>query len=158
MSSRWTDADSDRLKQLHSEGKSLHAIAKEMNWSKETVSRHAKRLGIVWDRARTAKATEAVIVDNKTRRARIEERLLGQVERELDRMEEPGRVFSFGGADNVYREEWLERPPAQDRNAMMRTISAALTSANRLAELNSAGKDLPAVDAWIEAMTGMGNN
>lgn len=152
----WSDKDSDQLRKLHADGKSLYACAKEMGWSRPTVSKWAKRIGLEWDRSRTAKATEAVIVDSRDRRAKLEQDLLDDVEKIRAKFFTDARVFSFGGAENIYREEILDSPPPQDLKALVQSVSTLITSSSRLAELNSSGQDLPAVDAWIEAMTNGG--
>ncbi len=102
MAAGWSDEDSRRLTELHAEGKSLHFIAGEIGRSKQTVSRYAKSLGLEWDRATTAKAAEAVHVDNKARRVALEERLLVEAQKIMDQLWEPTVVFAFGGKDNTY--------------------------------------------------------
>lgn len=138
MSRRWDENDTAKLRQLHAEGRSMHAIADELGWSKTTISRRAVKLGIDWDRGQTAAAAEAVHVDNRALRVEIERRMLEQSVLELDALGEAARVYAFGGADNKYSEEWLERPPPQDRKAIAHTLSTMTTAANRLHELNAA--------------------
>lgn len=154
----WTPEESERLTELHSQSRSLHSIAGEMGRSKETVKRHADRLNLSFDRTRTAKAAEAVHVDNKARRAALEERLLNEAALFLDKLHLPSIVFSFGGQFNEYAEHELDKPPIGDQKALIQSASTAITAANRLHELNSEGRDLPAVDAWLEAMTGGGGS
>lgn len=150
----WSDEESRRLRDLHADGRSLHSIAKEMGRSKQTISKWAKTLGLSWDRAETAKAAQAKHVDNKVRRAALEERLLCEAALFLDKIHLPSIVFSFGGQYNEYAEHKLDNPPINDQKSLIQSASTALTAANKLHELNSDGKDLPAVDAWLEAMTG----
>lgn len=150
----WTDEESARLTELHGAGESLHFIAGEMQRSKDTVSRWAEKLGLSFSREKTAKAAEAVHVDNKAKRAAAESDLLDTFPRLLDQLFKPALVHSFGGANNEYNEHTLSQPTFGDQKAIMQTIATALTAANKLHELNSDGQDLPAVDAWLEAMTG----
>ncbi|MEV0660140.1 helix-turn-helix domain-containing protein [Actinomadura luteofluorescens] len=63
-----TDADRQRVAQLHGEGKSRNEIARAIGRAQSTVSKIARELGLSFDRSRTAKATEAVQADNKARR------------------------------------------------------------------------------------------
>lgn len=151
---RWTDAETDRLTELHAAGRSLHSIAKEMGRSKEMISRHAKLIGLQWDRSRTAKAAEAAHIDGKARRVHIEERLLDKVTRLLDDVDGGETVYGFGGADYVYNSRWHDKLTARSTKDLMQAIGSALVSANKLHELNSEGRDLPAVDAWLDAMLG----
>lgn len=149
----WTDEESTRLTELHAAGKSLHFIANELGRSKRTISVWAEKLGLSFDRAETAKAAEAVHVDNKARRARIEERLLIEAEKVIDQMWSETLVFSFGGKDNTYEEHTLKQPTYSDQKTIAQTVATALNAANKLHEMNSEGRDLPAVDAWLIAMT-----
>lgn len=152
--SGWSDEESQRLAELHAAGKSLHFIAGEMSRSKRTISVHADKLGLSFDRTSTAKAAEAVHVDNKARRVALEERLLREADKVLDQLWKPAIVFSFGGQENLYSEHELDQPQFGDQKAIMQTAATALNSANKLNEMNSDGRDLPAVDAWLAAMTG----
>lgn len=151
---RWTDDESRRLRELHSDGRSLNAIAKELGRSTDTISRWADKLELSFDRSATAKAAEAKHVDNKSRRANLEERLLAKSEDMLDQLDQPALVYSFGGADNRYAEHLLEKPDPVAQKHIIQALSTALTAANKLHDMNSDGRDLPAVDAWLEAMTG----
>lgn len=153
----WTDEESTRLTELHAAGESLTFIAKEMQRSTETIHRHAERLKLSFDRSRTAKAAEAKHVDNKARRVALEERLLVEAQKIMDQLWEPTLVFSFGGKDNTYEEHTLTRPTFSDQKAIVQTATTAIRESARLHEMNSDGQDLPAVDAWLEAMTGDNN-
>lgn len=134
---RWTDQDSQALRRLHSEGRSLHSIAAELGWSKQTVSRHAADLGLAWDRAQTALAANAVRVDNQARRAALEERYLVEADRMLDQLWKPAVVFNIGGSENVYTEAWLDKPTFADQKAIIQASASSSAAANKLHDLNS---------------------
>lgn len=133
----WTDEESTRLTELHAAGKSLHFIANELGRSKNTISKWASTLGLSWDRAETAKAAQAVHVDNKARRAALEERLLIEAEKVIDQMWSETLVFSFGGKDNTYEEHTLKQPTYSDQKTIAQTVATALTAANKLHEMNA---------------------
>lgn len=133
----WTDEESTRLTELHSAGKSLSFIATDMSRSKETISRHSDRLGLSFDRGDTAKAAEAVHIDNKARRALLETRLLTEADKVIDQMWKSAIVFSFGGPLNEYAEHELKQPTFGDQKAIIQTASTALTAANKLHEMNA---------------------
>ena len=133
----WTDEESTRLTELHSAGKSLHFIAGELGRSKETVSRWAEKLGLSFSREKTAKAAEAVHVDNKARRALLETRLLTEADKVIDQMWTPAIVYSFGGQFNEYAEHELDKPTFSDQKAIMQTASTAITASNKLHEMNA---------------------
>lgn len=135
----WTNEDTARLIELHGQGLSLHAIAKEMGRGKATISKYADAEGLSFDRGKTRAAAEAVHVDNKARRVLAETRLLDVFNTTLDKLDQPARVYSFGGADNRFAEEWFEDgPPPADRRALIQAAAAALTASNKLNEINSA--------------------
>ena len=136
----WTDEESTRLTELHAAGKSLHFIAGDMERSKRTISVWAEKLGLSFSREKTAKAAEAVHVDNKARRARIEERLLVKGEEFLDQLDQPVIVFSFGGPLNEYAEHELTKPDPVSQKHIVQALNTVLTSANKLHEMN-AGHD-----------------
>lgn len=133
----WTDEESTRLTELQAAGKSLHFIANELGRSKRTISVWAEKLGLSFDRAETAKAAEAVHVDNKARRALLESRLLTEAEKVIEQLWTPAIVYSFGGQFNEYAEHELDKPTFSDQKAIMQTASTALTAANKLHEMNA---------------------
>lgn len=146
----WTDEESTRLTELHAAGESLTFIAKEMQRSTETIHRHAERLKLSFDRTRTAKAAEAVHVDNKARRARIEERLLVKSEDMLAQLDEPAIVYSFGGQFNQYEQHELDKPDPVAQKHIVQALAAALTAANKLHEMNAGQQAEKAVSALVQ--------
>ncbi|MGW0039837.1 hypothetical protein [Gordonia sp. NPDC003376] len=118
------------------------------------MSHRAKLLGLQWDRSRTAKAAEAVHVDNKARRANLEEQLLIKAAALLDETEQGELVHGFGGADFVFNSRQLDNMTPKSKKDLIQAAASALVAANKLHELNSEGRDLPAVDAWLDAMLG----
>ena len=137
MATAWTDEESTRLTELHAAGKSLHFIAGELGRSKETVSRWAEKLGLSFSREKTAKAAEAVHVDNKARRVALEERLLVEAQKIMDQLWKPTLVFSFGGKDNDYNEHIIDRPTFGDQKAIVQTATTAIRESTRLHEMNA---------------------
>ena len=146
----WTDEESTRLTELHAAGKSLNFIATDMQRSKETIGRHSERLGLSFDRTATAKAAEAVHIDNKARRARIEERLLAKGEEFLDQLDEPVIVFSFGGPLNEYAEHELTKPDPVSQKHIVQALNTVLISANKLHEMNAGQQAEKAVSALVQ--------
>ena len=150
----WTPDEDTRLRELHGQGQALHTIARTMGRSKDTISRKAQALGLSWSRERTAAAAQAVAVDNRARRQAIIATLYTRVEEFLEQVTLPHLVFSFGGKDNTYEERLLDRPPTGDIRNLMQSASIALQRARDLEELDAVDNGLPAVDAWLEYMTG----
>lgn len=133
----WTDEESTRLTELHAAGKSLHFIAGDMERSKRTISVWAEKLGLSFSREKTAKAAEAVHVDNKARRALLESRLLTEAEKVIEQLWTPAIVYSFGGQFNEYAEHELDKPTFSDQKAIMQTASTAINASNKLHEMNA---------------------
>lgn len=156
MPNAWTDLDDQTLRDLHAAGMTLTAIATQMQRSKSTVNKHAKSLGLGFDRTRTATATQAKRVDAAARRATLEERYLVEAGRLLDQLHESCLVYSFGGSDNTYNEHTLDKPSFADQRNIMQASSIATTAANRLRDL-STDTEASAVDAWADAMLGVGS-
>ena len=146
----WSDEESARLTELHGAGKSLTFIAKTMGRSTETIHRHSERLKLSWDRSRTAKAAEAVHVDNKARRARIEEQLLVKSEDMLAQLDKPTIVYSFGGQFNQYEQHELDKPDPVAQKHIVQALSTALNAANKLHEMNAGQQAEKAVSALVQ--------
>jgi hypothetical protein len=138
----WTTADDDTLRALHAAGKSCHAIATEMTRSKATISRHSKRLGLLWDRAQVAAATAAKQTDAKGRRATLQLSLLEDAERLREQLWQPCIAFNFGGKDNTYEEHHLDKPTFADQLKIMQATGVAVDRSLRLADHDSAGSEV----------------
>lgn len=65
----WTDEESRRLEELHADGWSLNAIAKEMRRSTRTIHRWAKELQLTFGSGRTAEATAVKVLNARERKA-----------------------------------------------------------------------------------------
>jgi len=146
----WTDEESARLTELHAAGKSLTFIAADMDRSKRTISVWAEKLGLSFSREKTAKAAEAVHVDNKARRALLESRLLTEAEKVIEQLWTPAIVYSFGGQFNEYAEHELDKPTFSDQKAIMQTASTAITASNKLHEMNAGQQAEKAVSALVQ--------
>lgn len=128
----WTTDDDATLTRLHGEGRTLHSIHQEMGRSKGMVSRHAATLGLAWDRTRTAVATEAKVVDAKSRRATLQLLLLEDAERLRKQMWEPSLAYNFGGKDNTYAEHQLDQPAFADKLKIMQAVGIAIDRSLKL--------------------------
>lgn len=143
----WTE--DTELRELHAAGHTLGDIAKRLDRSRSTISHHAKRLGLVWDRAgtRTAAATAAKIADARTRRAQLAAALLDDAERLRAQMWAPTIVFNFGGKDNDYNQRELPEPPHGDKLKIMQAVGIAVDRVLKI--------DLHDADAELEQAVGM---
>lgn len=81
----WTAEDDKTLAELHGQGLSLHAISKQMGRAKRTISDHAAKAGLSFDRAATERATAASVKDAKSRQAKLKLDILTELERARER-------------------------------------------------------------------------
>ena len=81
-----TDTELARLRELHGTGASCRAIAREMDRSPVTVSRHAAALGLSFDRSQVKAATEARVADIAARRAKVSAQFIEITEKMSARM------------------------------------------------------------------------
>ena len=68
-----TDDEKAEIARLHGEGKSCRQIADAIDRSPATVSIHAKALGLTFDRSQTEAASQALMADNRAKRAALVE-------------------------------------------------------------------------------------
>jgi hypothetical protein len=148
------DIDPDRLRQLHAQGLSCAAIAAELGVNRSTISRHARRLGLKFDRAQTQAATEALVVDAKAKRAQLANDLLDDAARIRAQLWEPALVYSFGGKDNTYAEMWHDKPDFTSQLKIVQAAKAALDGVLRIEAHDADTQGLAAVDAWLRDMIG----
>ncbi|WP_131104038.1 helix-turn-helix domain-containing protein [Ornithinimicrobium sufpigmenti] len=138
---RWTTEQETRLRELHGQGLTLTAIAKELGRDKGSVSRKAKAMDppLTWDRSHTAAATQAKVLDVKARRAQLKADLLEDAARLRKQLFAPTVIFNFGGKDNTYEQRELDQPPHADQLKIMQAVSTAIGSYDRLEKLDGDG-------------------
>jgi hypothetical protein len=150
-----TQADHDRVAELHAKGLSRNAIAEATGRSGRTVSRIADQLGLNFERTRTAAATAAKVADGKARRAALAVALLDDAERLRTQLFAPTKAFNFGGKDNTYAETTLDQPTFSDQRNIMQAVATAVDRSVKLDEYD-AGQDAGGseVDRWLTGLTG----
>jgi len=148
------DIDPDRLRQLHAQGLSCAAIAHELGVNRSTISRHARRLDLKFDRAQTRAATEALVLDAKAKRAQLANDLLDDAAKIRAQLWQPALVYSFGGRDNTYAETWHDKPDFTSQLKIVQAAKAALDGVLRIEQHDADTQGLAAVDAWLRDMIG----
>ncbi|GAA4176519.1 helix-turn-helix domain-containing protein [Gryllotalpicola koreensis] len=145
-----------RLRELHAAGMPLRQIAAELNASTETVSRHARNMGLSFDRSQTEEATRARVADLAAGRAALAERMLEEAHLILDDMHGEYRVFNFGGKDNTFAEETLDEPPVEAKRSMMTTAAIAFDKVTRVVERDGDGGAAEGVSMIVKLMAQIG--
>ncbi|MBD2760063.1 helix-turn-helix domain-containing protein [Yimella sp. cx-573] len=136
-----TAIEQDELRRRHADGQSLHAIAQEMGRSKRTISEYAKKIGLSWDRSRTAAATKARVADAKDRRARLALDLLDDVEQLRAQLWAPASYVDHGGKDFT-RVDWtLDRPVFADQLKIMQAVNIGVEKHLRITNHDAGGSE-----------------
>lgn len=132
-----TEAERQRILDLHAAGKSRNDIAADVNRSGAVVSRVVKEAGLSFDRASTHAATQARKVDLAAKRAELRAKLLNRADEFIEQMDKPAVVFNFGGKDNTFEQRRLNRPPVKDIRDLMQSASIAITAELRIAQADN---------------------
>lgn len=149
-----SDETRARMRQLAAEGMTRNAIARELGLSAGTITRNVPRG--TFDRSATAAATEARTHDLKAMRVDLSREVLTEARRLVGLMSAPATVYTWS-KDGELLTDTLDRPTAGDvRNY---AVAAAVLTDKHLAlvRVDSDDRDLPAVEAWLQAMMGSGS-
>ncbi|XVU25795.1 helix-turn-helix domain-containing protein [Actinoplanes sp. CA-054009] len=134
-----TEDDHRRVRELHAQGKSRNAIAKELGRSGRTISRIAAELKLDFERTEaTRAATTAKVEDGRARRAQLQLDALDAAGRLMGQMFDKTKVYAFGGKENEYNEVEHDEPPFRDKRDIATAIKALADTALKLAEYDKA--------------------
>jgi hypothetical protein len=136
MARTFSREDEERLRQLHADGLPRNRIAEEMGWAAGTITAHANRLGLSFDRQATRAATDARQIDLRDRRQRIQVQLYDLAERSIRRAQDRYLLTGFDHT-GTFVAELLPEPPARDAKDLTLAASSALTSAVKLAQVDA---------------------
>nr|WP_237532071.1 helix-turn-helix domain-containing protein [Streptomyces sp. SID8352] len=112
-------------------------IAREIGRSLRTVSVYAAEMGLGFDRSKTAAATEAKMQDAKARRAAIIQGLYDVAEDELAYLKNTDGYQLVEVSLGKPVKYTVDRLPAQDRKALVSSVSTATSAAARLEALDT---------------------
>jgi IS30 family transposase len=127
-----TKRELDRIRAMHGEGKTRNDIAKALGRSASTITAACNKMGLSFDRTKTAAATKAKVLDAKAKRAQLMNDLLDDAEKLRQQLWAPTKIFSFGGKDNTYAERKVDRPPFKDQRDIVNAVSTTITASLRL--------------------------
>ncbi|WP_046495061.1 helix-turn-helix domain-containing protein [Streptomyces odonnellii] len=129
-----TDAERQRVRELHAQGKGRNQIAKLLGRSGRTISDIALECGISFAAraGQVAAATEVRQMDLAERRVRLAENLQADAERLREQMWEPTTVWSFGGKENTYEDHTFPEAPADVKRTLMTAAGTAIDRSLKL--------------------------
>lgn len=126
-----TQADYDRVQELHAQNMGRNAIARELKRSPRTISGIAAALGVTFDRTMTAVATQARVIDGKARRTAILADLYEVIQDDLTYLLDDDYELVEVSMGNPVRYT-VDRLPAQDRKALISAVGNATVTVARL--------------------------
>lgn len=149
-SSPVTQADRDRVRELHAQGMSRNDIARDIGRSGSTVTKIAKQLGLSFERgAEVAAATEAMRADAKARRAELVLLLVEDAHKLREQLWKECTIHNFGGRDNTHNSKVIDRPLFGDQRAILMSVNNAVNTALKIEEFD-AGTGLPQAVSLLE--------
>ncbi|MEU6449608.1 hypothetical protein [Streptomyces sp. NPDC046979] len=155
MARTFSAEDEEQLRQLHADGLPRNRIAEEMGWSLGTISNHAQRLGLSFDREAVRAATDARQIDLRERRQEIQAELLELAQEQMARAR--GRYLLTGMTQTgEIAAQWLDLPPAKESKDLTTSAMSALARFDQKAkdDAEHEGQNLSAVDRFLQAAMG----
>ncbi|WP_405459729.1 hypothetical protein OG786_20995 [Streptomyces sp. NBC_00101] len=139
MARTFSAGDEERLRQLHADGVSRNEIARQTGWSVGTITNHAQRLGLPFDREAVRAATDARQVDLTAMRQREIE---GALELAQEARERALSRYQLVGFDHVGTPvaQILRRPPAREFKDFITSHSSAMSTVLKLAQVDAGGE------------------
>jgi len=133
-----TRDDHDQVRELHGQGLSRNAIAKQLGRSGKTISEIADKLNLTFDRERTKAATEAKVADAREKRATLANALLDDAARLRQQLWKQAHYVDHGGKE-FFEVKWsLPQPTFADKLKLMQATGIAIDKAVRLDEYDRA--------------------
>jgi hypothetical protein len=132
----FSSEDEEQLCQLHADGVSRNEIARRLEWSVGTITNHAQRLGLSFDREAVRAATDARQIDLKDRRQRLQEQFLDLAEHTMTRARSRYLLTGFSHTGEATA-EFVPEPPAKETKDFTLAASSAITSALKLAQADA---------------------
>jgi IS30 family transposase len=151
-----SEAERERIRQLHGEGASVNAIAKQLRRSTATIHTHARSLGLSFDRSKVAAASAARRADAEVRRRELAENLLDDAQQFRQRIWGEFKQVQYVGKDGERVEDVLSEPPPKEQLDYARAMQIVLTQTLKLVEFDRE-KDasrLAMADQFLKAMMG----
>ncbi|WP_216588581.1 helix-turn-helix domain-containing protein [Streptomyces brasiliscabiei] len=130
-----TDAERQRVRELHADGKGRNEIAKILGRSGRTISEIAANLDppITFNRAAEVRqATEIRQADLAARRAAFAIKLQDIAEAEAAKINQPHTYWDWGGKEHDFDTHTAPEPTPGDKRAYMSLVATAVDRSLRL--------------------------
>ncbi|MGW2060446.1 hypothetical protein ACWCO9_07115 [Streptomyces sp. NPDC001937] len=148
MARTFSAEDEETLPQLHGDGVSRNEIARLTEWSVSTITSHAKRLGLSFDRSATRAAVEARQIDLTARRQANIEGAYDLADEARDRALTRYELTVFDQVGNPVPHT-VRRPPAREFKDFTQAFASALNAAVKLEQVDTGDdKNLSAIDRF----------
>lgn len=136
--------------------RSRNSIAREFKVAGETVTRICAEDGISFDRTQTEAAVRAHSIDLAEERVLLVKEMVAEVREQLDLVNAPFMVWSFGGMDGEIHSHLLDSAPMAERNTVLRSAGIAFDKASRIVEsdpeTSGAKSVLSAIETGLRAV------
>jgi transposase len=129
-----TEAELQRIRDLHAGGATRNDIARALGRSQAVVSKYAAQMSLSFDRSAIQAATEARKADAKARRSELELLLLEDARRLRGQIWEKHEYREYGGKEFVLRKWTQDEPTPTDKLKLMQATGAAVDRSIRLSE------------------------
>lgn len=121
--------------------RSRNSIAREFKVAGETVTRICAEADLTFDRTKTEAAVRAHKIDLAEDRILLAKMMVAEVHEQMDILNAPYMVWSFGGMDGEIHSHLLDSAPIMERNTALRSAGIAFDKATRVVERENGGLD-----------------
>ncbi|MEV5429099.1 DUF3240 family protein [Streptomyces sp. NPDC052701] len=156
MARTFTAEDEERLRQLHADGLSRNEIHRQTGWALGTISNHARRLGLAFDREAVRAATDARQIDLKAQRQELQQELLELAREQMARARSRYLLTGMTQTGEIAA-QWLDLPPAKESKDLTTSAMSALARFDQKAKDDAEhdkDEQLSAIDRFLSAAMG----
>lgn len=118
---------------LYDRGLNRTQIARATGIDDAELTKLLREEGLVLDVTKVKARNKGRLEEAAEQRARIMRKMMNASESLLGQMEQPARVFNFGGRDNTFAEVELDAPPIADKLRLMQAAGIGVDKALALA-------------------------
>ncbi|MEV5472975.1 hypothetical protein AB0L66_11535 [Streptomyces sp. NPDC052207] len=154
MARTFSAEDEETLLRLHADGLPRNEIARQMGWAVGTITNHARRLGLDFDREAVRAATDARQVDLRDQRQQIQQELLELAREQMTRARSRYLLTGFSHTGEIVA-QWMDLPPARESKDLTTAAMSALARFDQKAKDEADNTaQLSAVDRFLQGVMG----